>query len=128
MKRSLASEAGMTLVEVLVALVILTTAVVTLTAGMGTLALGSDRHRRTATADTIARRRAEEIKLQVRQAPASSWCVSTGSSVVDGHTVQVAPLSTPSACVNATSQIQQIRITASGTKGQAQLVTTVRKP
>ncbi|HZQ79793.1 MAG TPA: prepilin-type N-terminal cleavage/methylation domain-containing protein [Acidimicrobiia bacterium] len=131
MRQRLASEAGMTLVEVLVALVILTTAVVGLTSGLGTLAVGSDRHRNSATADTVVRQRAEEIKLQVRNAPANAWCVTSSSSVISGYTVQVTPLTTPSACNNTTSSMQQIRLTASSTAthaGQAQVVLTVRKP
>jgi prepilin-type N-terminal cleavage/methylation domain-containing protein len=125
MRERLASEAGMTLVEVLVALVILTTGVAGLTAGLGTLAVGSSRHRSAATADTIVRQQAEAIKLQVQNAPANSWCVASGTSTVSGYSVQVSPQGT---CVSATSTVQQIKLTASATRGQAQLFVTVRKP
>jgi type II secretion system protein I len=126
MRKSIASEEGMTLVEVLVALVILTTAVAALTAGMGTLAFGSDRHRKTATADTIARRRAEELKLEVRQADPNLWCRSETSTVIKGYSVRTTPVGS---CNNATSQVQQVTISVSmPEQASATLKATVRKP
>jgi prepilin-type N-terminal cleavage/methylation domain-containing protein len=56
------SEAGMTLVEVLVALAILGIAVITIVGGLGTASNASDRHRKQATADTVVKGYAEAIK------------------------------------------------------------------
>jgi prepilin-type N-terminal cleavage/methylation domain-containing protein len=59
------SEAGMTLVEILVAVAILGIAVVGIVSGLGTASLASDRHRKQATADTVVKSYAEAINQKV---------------------------------------------------------------
>jgi prepilin-type N-terminal cleavage/methylation domain-containing protein len=59
------SDAGMTLVEILVAVAILGIAIMGMVSGMGTTSLASDRHRKQATADTVVKSYAEAIKQKV---------------------------------------------------------------
>jgi prepilin-type N-terminal cleavage/methylation domain-containing protein len=65
-RRGVNAEAGMTLVEILVALTILGLAIAGITSGLGTASLASATHRRTVNADTILRDYAEAIKQSVR--------------------------------------------------------------
>jgi Tfp pilus assembly protein PilV len=128
-RNPIAAEEGTTLVEIMVALVILATAVVALTAGMGTVVLGSDRHRKAATADTVVRKYAEALKLAVRESSPDSWCrTSTTTTVIDGYTLQAVSDACPAA-VSTTPQLQQVTITASmDDRASVVLKTTVRKP
>jgi Tfp pilus assembly protein PilV len=73
-------EAGETLAEVLVAVVILAIAITVLVGGLLEGAMSSDRHRKAATADTIVRSYAESLQAAVSQSnPPSSWCSSAQS-------------------------------------------------
>ena len=56
------SEAGATLVEVLITVMILGVAFVAFLGGMGTSIMSSDLHRRQAVAETLVRRYAEGVK------------------------------------------------------------------
>jgi len=53
--RALSSEAGVTLVEVLVTITILSIAVVTIVAALGSTAISSDRHRKQVNVDAVVR-------------------------------------------------------------------------
>lgn len=64
-RRGSASEAGMTLVEVLVALAILGLAIAGIASSLGGASIASANHRRTVTADTVVRDYAEAIKHYV---------------------------------------------------------------
>jgi Tfp pilus assembly protein PilV len=67
-------EAGVTLIEAIVALFIIATAVVALLGGLGSSIVASDVHRKTVTADAVARSWAEQIQ-------AASWvsCAAPGT-------------------------------------------------
>lgn len=65
-RRQADGEAGMTLVEILVALTIMGLAIAGITAGLGTASTASATHRRTVNADTVVRDYAEAIKHWVR--------------------------------------------------------------
>ncbi len=64
--RSLRSEAGMTLVEVLITISILGLAIVGILSGLGSTSKASDVHRKQVTADLIVRSYGEAIKEKVR--------------------------------------------------------------
>lgn len=59
------SEAGTSLAEVLVTIVILGTAIAGIVAGLGSVSMTADRHRKEVNADTVVRSYAEAIKKQV---------------------------------------------------------------
>src|SRR5205085_7474269 len=81
-------EGGTTLVEILVAVVVLGTAVLSLVLGVGSLATRSDGHRRMATADTVARSYAEALKLTMSQRwNQPSWCSASPYDVSTNYTV-----------------------------------------
>lgn len=130
-----ASEAGVSLVEVLVAVVLLGSAVLALVGGLGSVVSSSDRHRRTATADTVARSYTEALKLTVSTRPAATWCspsaynVSANYTVPAGYTVSQVPGACPAA---GAAQIQTVVIEAadalSNPRGVARIVATVRQP
>lgn len=65
--RGVPGEAGVSLVEVLVAVTILGVAVAGITSGLGTASLASDYHRKGVNADTVVRDYAEAIKQHVRR-------------------------------------------------------------
>lgn len=91
----LRSEAGLSLVEVLVTVSLLGIAIVTIVSGLGTASVASDHHRKQVTADTVVRSYAEVIKQRTRgggyrpcasasdyAVPASAgWAPPTGYSV-----------------------------------------------
>lgn len=70
------SEAGTTLVEVLITVMILGVAFVAFLGGMGTSIMSSDLHRRQAEGETLVRRYAEFVKAQ----PYASGCPASYSS------------------------------------------------
>jgi Tfp pilus assembly protein PilV len=57
-----AGEAGVTLIEAVVALLIMATAVIALLGGLGSSIVASDMHRKTVTADAVVRNWAERIQ------------------------------------------------------------------
>jgi Tfp pilus assembly protein PilV len=69
-------EAGLTLIECVVAMFILATAVVALIAALGTSIVASDMHRKTVTADAVVRSWAEKLQA----APYVSCAARTESS------------------------------------------------
>jgi type II secretory pathway pseudopilin PulG len=89
------SEAGITLVEILVSVAILGIAITGLVSAMGTASLASGYHRKQATADTVIKSYAEALKTHIQgpgyldsagtstySVPASAaWSVETGYSV-----------------------------------------------
>lgn len=133
--RSDDSEAGVSLVEILVAVVLLGSAVLALVGGLGSVVSSSDRHRRTATADTVARSYTEALKLTVSTRPATTWCsstaydVSANFTVPTGYTVSQVPGGCPAA---GAAQIQTVVVQATDTlsdpRGVARIVATVRQP
>ncbi len=128
------SEAGASLVEILVAVVLLGSAVLALVGGLGSVISSSDRHRRTATADTVARSYTEALKLTVSTRPAGTWCsssaydVSANYTVPSGYTVTQVPGTCPaSGSPQAQSVVIEATDTLSNPRGVARIVTTVRQ-
>jgi Tfp pilus assembly protein PilV len=70
-------DAGETLVEVVITIVVIGIAVTALLAGLATTAAASAAHRRQSTADTVLRSYAEATKLAVRS------CTDGGTYAVD---------------------------------------------
>ena len=77
------SEAGTTLVEVLITVMILGVAFVALLGGFGTSIVSSDVHRRQAVAETLVRRYAESVKAD-RCWPTCPGTYAAGFAVPSG--------------------------------------------
>jgi prepilin-type N-terminal cleavage/methylation domain-containing protein len=97
------SEAGMTLAEVLVAVAILGIAVIAIVNGIGTVSMSSDRHRKQATADTVLKSYAENVKEKAKlgayvscgSSPApstASYASLPGTPTVAGYSSSVTSL------------------------------------
>jgi trimeric autotransporter adhesin len=122
------SEAGDTLIEVLLALVILGLASVALLLAFATSIAGSAEHRTLATADTVLRTVAEETISQMQQNSSGAFaCPSTftaSPSVPTGYTVSsvtvqywssaTSSFSSSNPCVANTPQLVTITVTANG--------------
>jgi Tfp pilus assembly protein PilV len=119
------TDAGSTLIEVLVAAVIMSSAVIVLVTGMGTLFASSMQNRQSTTAGVVARDYAEALDLAVAQPGA--WCSSS-------YTVSLTPPSgyavnaTYGACPAndaTTPQFQTVTISASAPNGSTERLRTV---
>jgi type II secretory pathway pseudopilin PulG len=128
------SQAGISLIEILVAVSLLGSVVLALVGGLGSLVSSSDRHRRLATADTFARSYAEALKLTVRQRT-GSWCSSSPYDVSANYVLPsgsgYAVSQEPKACPPAGQpQIQQVVVHVADQlpthRGVAQVTVTVR--
>lgn len=87
-RRPRPSEAGATLIEILVTVMILGVAFVAFLGGMGTSIMSSDLHRRQAEGETLIRRYAEFVKAQPYAAACPASYSSAGfSPVPSGFTV-----------------------------------------
>jgi Tfp pilus assembly protein PilV len=126
-------EHGSTLVEVLIASVIMGSAVIVLVTGLGTLFASSIQNRESTTAGVIARSYAEALVVAVNEAGA--WCSPTYT--VDytppggwnGYSVAAAPDPCPPTTPANTPQFQTVTITATTPKGSTEtLRMVVRKP
>jgi Tfp pilus assembly protein PilV len=120
---------GSTLIEVLVATVIMSSAVMVLVTGMSVLFSSSLQSRQSTTAGVVARDYAEALDLAVAQTGA--WC-STAYTVVlsppAGYTVSVAYGACPANSAT-TPQFQTATITASAPNGATEkLRMVVRRP
>ena len=125
-------DAGFTLVEVLVAVVILSVVVVTLVSAIATNVTVADAHRKQATADTVVRDYAEALALVVSQSKGPDWCADSYSVPTDvysppsGYGVSVSVGACPAA---ADPQYQTATITASSSDARAtESVTIVVRP
>ena len=116
-KESRYSEAGDTLVEVLLAIVILGLAAVAILLAFGTSISGSAEHRNLATADTVLRTAAEVTTSLIQQQSSTQWgncpnpavpnpysnLQSTVAQSVPGWTVQINPSGYPVGYWNTSS-------------------------
>lgn len=84
-----AREAGSTLVEVLVAVVILGTAFAAILGGMSTSSIASDLHRKQATAETVLRSLAEWVKAQPYDDDCPAGYSTSGLRVPSGYEVAI---------------------------------------
>ena len=126
-------DAGVSLVELMVTIIILGLAATVLVGGMGTAILASDGHRKAATADTVARDYGEALKLFVAQRTGVNWCSTTPYAVTftppAGYSAsQPATLTCPGTGTS-TPQYQSITVTATTPGGRdVQKVTIVVRP
>ncbi len=122
-------EDGSTLIEVLVASVIMASTVIMLVTGMGVLFTSSIQNRQLTTTSVVARDYAEALDLAVAQASAQSgpWC-STSYTVPwtppTGFTVTPSFGACP-ATDAATPQFQTVTISASAPSGAVELLRMV---
>jgi type II secretory pathway pseudopilin PulG len=120
LSRSLRSDAGETLAELLIAIAILGVAIAVIAGGLGTAIFASNTHRNYATAGTIARNAAETLKdRQLAWNTSGNYSVS-GSG---GYNVTVAakcwdgnyPSIGWASCPTGTDQgLQRLTVTANG--------------
>ena len=122
-------ETGFSLIEVLVATVILGTAIVSLIFGMGTLLDSSSQNRQATTAGIVARDYAEALDVAVAQP--NAWC---STSYTASYTPPAGYTVTPSvgACpanTATTPQFQTVSIAVTGpSNSRANLTVVVREP
>jgi type II secretory pathway pseudopilin PulG len=120
---------GSTLVEILVAMVIMSSAVIVLTTGMGTLFANSSQNRQATTAGVVARDYAEALELVVSQAGA--FCQTTYSVTPSPPTPTDYPVTpTYGACPAAGApQFQTVVISVTAPNGLAEQINmVVRQP
>lgn len=131
-----AGERGETLLEVLVAVVIMGVAVVAIVGGLYTGILMSDIHRKQATAGTVVRDYAESIENSVTTGTTNVTCgMSIGSRTVNGYTASVTGVrywdgtAWQTTCGGNTG-LQQLTVQAASGDGRAveRLVIVVRRP
>lgn len=127
-------DAGSTLVEVLIALVIAAGAVFVLVGGMASLFTNSIQNRQSTTAGVVARDYAEALEVVVAQSSAAAtdgaWCSSTYTvpfSAPAGYAVSAAYGTCPEVSAT-TAQFQTVAITVTAPNLAAeQLHIVVRK-
>jgi prepilin-type N-terminal cleavage/methylation domain-containing protein len=83
------SEGGMTLVEILCAVAILGIVIPGIIAGLGTVSLASDYHRKQATADTVVKSYAENLKSRVQSVAYRSCVPDSASATATNQTYEV---------------------------------------
>lgn len=120
-------DAGESLVEIVMSLVLLGTVVAALMAGLATAARVSLMHRNNVTADTVMRSYAEQVKNAVRAqcATNTSFQYVLPLTPVDGFTPSQAPV--PQACpLTASNIILTLTVAGKGLSKSMQL--EVRRP
>jgi type II secretory pathway pseudopilin PulG len=134
--RSSRSENGDTLIEVLVALIIMGVAVLSLLLGFSTSLLGAFNYRNVATIDTVLRTAAEEATAQLQQQSSTVWGNCTGASQViftlpSGYTATIpspeywnsaATKFIAGTCVPNAAQLDAIYVTFRGTTYEIDIV------
>ncbi|HXZ82226.1 MAG TPA: hypothetical protein VED84_00565 [Acidimicrobiales bacterium] len=128
------SEAGDTLVEVLIALVVIGVAALSLLVAFSTSIWGSSDYRTVATVDTVLRSAAEEATTQLQQQSSTLWGDCGGASSVQfslptGYTAQIAAtywngsaFVSPPPCIPNAAQQDTISVTYKGTVYQIVIV------
>lgn len=109
-------ESGTTLIEILIAIMVLGIGVTALVGGLISSISASNVHRDAATRDTIIRSYAEQLKFAIEGQITSggSWCAVTSSTVISGYAVSQAPDPCPSA---GAPQFQTVTLTVSSLNG-----------
>jgi Tfp pilus assembly protein PilV len=131
-------EDGATLIEVLIAVMILGVAVVAFIGALGTGVVSSDVHRRQATAETAIRRYAEAVKARPFTAtcPTTTYPISSGTfSAPAGFTASVpqvryvaADNSITTTCSPTAVQVVTVAIESTDGKVDASLDIVKRRP
>lgn len=119
------TERGSTLIEILVAMTIMASAVIVLTTGMGTLFANSTQNRQATTAGVVARAYAEALELVVAQP--GTFCKATYTVAPLPPTPTDYPVSaTYGACPAAgTPQFQTAVVTATAPNGLSEKINMV---
>ena len=125
------SSAGDTLIEVLIAVVVLGLASTSLMLGFSTSIWGSSDYRSVATVDTVLRSAAEEVTTQLQQQSSTQWGNCSAPqvpSVPSGYTAQILSeqywngTTFASTCVANAAQLDVISVTYSGSVYQISVV------
>ncbi len=131
-----AAERGATLIEVLIASVIMSSAVIVLVTGMGTLFASSIQNRQSTTAGVVARSYAEAVVVAVAASsaaaaaatPTGAWCAATYTvdfpSLPAGYTVGAAYDACP-VDNSTTPQFQTVTITSTTPQGATETLRMV---
>jgi type II secretory pathway pseudopilin PulG len=122
-------DTGSTLIEILIATVLMASAIIVLVTGMSTLFASSIQNRQATTAGLVARDYAESIVLAVAAQPATDpWCSTTPYAVdytpPTGYTVTTATATCPTNDTT-TPQLQPLVITATSPGGRTELLRIV---
>jgi prepilin-type N-terminal cleavage/methylation domain-containing protein len=123
------SEAGFSLIELLIATAIMGTAVIALVTGMATMLNSSSQNRQATTSAIVARDYAEALDVAVAQAGA--WCSSSYTvSYTPPTGYSVTPTAGPCPANDATTpQFQTVDIVVTGPSSATESLTVVvRKP
>jgi Tfp pilus assembly protein PilV len=125
-----ATDTGSTLVEVLIATVLMGSAIIVMVTGMSTLFASSIQNRQATTAGLVARDYAEALVVTVAaQAPADPWCSTTPYPVdytaPDGFSVTTAATAACPAENATTPQFQPLVITATSPSGRTETLRVV---
>ncbi len=133
-------EVGDTLIEVLIALVVIGVAALSLLLAFSTSLWGSSDYRNVATIDTVLRTAAEETTSLLQQQPATAWQDCSGASDINssnllqlpsGYTATISaeywnstppPPSFTSTCVPNATQLDLITVTYAGKTYQISVV------
>jgi Tfp pilus assembly protein PilV len=126
------ADAGSSLIEVLIATVLMGSAIIVLVTGMSTLASSSIQNRQATTAGIVARDYAEALVVAVAALPAvldtDPWCSTTPYSVSytppPGYTVTTATATCPTNDATA-AQFQPLVITATAPTGRTETLRVV---
>ena len=121
-------ERGDTLLEIVVAVAIISVAIVVLVGGLAVAVMASRMHRQHATADAIARSAAECLQdRQLAWDPNGNYSTCAPSGVIVVPTCWGAPTHPPTfaACANGDSGLQKLTVTA--TQGRESETLTVYK-
>lgn len=129
MKTQLRDDAGLTLIEVLMAVVIMSIAFSVILGGMFTAIVVSDQHRKSATADSVIRSMAEWVKSAPYVACPSSSNYASGFSAPAGFSITVSGVQywdqTTSAfvpvCPGVDAGAQRVSLVASSSDGRGGL-------
>ena len=121
-------ERGASLIEQLVAIVIISSAVVALVTGLGAVSGASEQNRQTTNVGLVASNYAEALVLSVTSA---NWCSSNYTPAYTpptGYSVDGVEAACP-ATTAGTPQMQQVVVTATGPNGTSEHITVVvRRP
>jgi type II secretory pathway pseudopilin PulG len=143
--RNRQQDRGETLVELVMAVAILGTAVVALVGGIGTSVLLSDVHRKQATAGAVVRTYAEAIEGVVDASPTgytgcarpSAYASPTGFAAPDGYAATVTSVTywdqksssfVPGCATDSGLQMVSLSVSSTDTKVNETLAVIVRNP
>jgi prepilin-type N-terminal cleavage/methylation domain-containing protein len=121
-----ARDDGFTLVEVLVALAILTAAVATIVAALGTAGNTSDRHRKQAQDEVVIRAWAEAIEGAAFSCTATTYAAATlGVTVPAGYVATTPTVATLAGGACVTTGFATLKVTIGVRSGDTKATTTL---